>query len=282
MRASRSPAARAARQHLGDHRHAGDRGRLRSLPLAAEIIDQRVAAGAARRRAISALPGAPSELANTSVVATATPGLTSTAAKRRQRERRRQNFADAAHDARRADRGRPARRRRSPARRAARRGSSGASRWRAPAAAAPPPHRPSRRRGRPRPASRLVERESAPSLRPVDLRRAARARALQHQIVGDRPACGGERTAHRPSVAAPPGCKREPIGHARERHQAFELVIAVGAAAEHAQRQIDLGRRRVRPARAAASRQPDVSRRRRTSSACRPWPATRSPRAARP
>ena len=33
----------------------------------------------------------------------------------------------------------------------------------------------------------------------------------------------------------------ERVGEVGERHQAFELVIAVGAAAEHAQCQIDLG-----------------------------------------
>src|SRR5204862_25775 len=52
------------------------------------------------------------------------------------------------------------------------------------------------------------------------------------------------RTAHRELEGAP-GYKRQAVAHGGERDQALDVVITVGAPAEHAQRQIDLGGRRL-------------------------------------
>ena len=82
--------------------------------------------------------------------------------------------------------------------------------------------------------------DKAPGLEAIDAR-AQRGRRLEHQIVGDGPARRGKgaddlqrRIAARLEI--------ELVGERGESHQAFQFVIAVVAAAEHAQRQIDLGR----------------------------------------
>ena len=82
-----------------------------------------------------------------------------------------------------------------------------------------------------------------PGLEPGDTR-AQRGQRLEHQIAVGRPAGGGERPADiERAIAA--GVQRERVRQIGEGDQAFELVIAVAAAAEHAQCQIDLGGRRV-------------------------------------
>ena len=178
-------------------------------------------------------------------------GLTSTAGKSRQLERRRQHLADAAHHPRariEADRHVGAGRARRRHQRADRRARGGSP---APAAAAPPPHRPSRRRARPRPAA-ACQREAAEPQTLDPLRK--RARRLEHQIVGD---CARRRarSGRAPSSAsARARRKRQPVADIGEHHQAFDLMIAVGAPAEDVQRQIDLGGRergsmRAEPAR---------------------------------
>ena len=68
-----------------------------------------------------------------------------------------------------------------------------------------------------------------------------RGRRLEHQIVGGRPARHGKRADDfQDGIGA--RLEIELVGQRGERHQAFQFVIAVVAAAEHAQRQIDLGR----------------------------------------
>ena len=160
----------------------------------------------------------------------------------RQSERSRQHFADAAHDARariEAHRHVGAGRARGlvETRIVAREG-----RLRAPTAATPRRRRPSRRRARPRPAASC----------PAETRRGrglgtARQGAgrLEHEIVGAVAGLRRARPAHR-QRSSPPGDKAQAIAEIGEHDQAFELVIAVGAAAEDPQRQIDLSRRNSR------------------------------------
>ncbi len=149
---------------------------------------------ARRNSRAGACAGCSRSAANTSLVGTATPGLTSTAGKPRQIERRGQHFADAAHHARpriEADRhvgaGR-ARRRHQP--RIVEREPVGAR------------QQPQRRRGIGRAAAEagrhrqaLVEHEAA-ELQARDAL-GERARRLEHQIVGERAGRRRRRPAHR-------------------------------------------------------------------------------------
>ena len=85
----------------------------------------------------------------------------------------------------------------------------------------------------------VLLKQKAPGLEPGDAL-AQRGERFEHQIVGNRPACGGERPGDvERGIAA--RLQAERVGEVGEGHQAFKLVIAVGAAAEHAQCQIDLG-----------------------------------------
>ena len=72
-----------------------------------------------------------------------------------------------------------------------------------------------------------------------------RTRRLEHEIVAVRARRVRGRAGHveRKRVA---GSKCQPVADIGERHQAFELVIAVRPAAEHMQREIDLGGRELR------------------------------------
>ena len=84
-------------QHLGDHRRAGDRGRRQIVAVLGEEPDHRIERWRGTLREIFVAPPLPAKAANTSRVATGTPGLTSTAGRRRHGERLRQELADAAH-----------------------------------------------------------------------------------------------------------------------------------------------------------------------------------------
>ena len=151
----------------------------------------------ARRAVSGGEPRAP----RTHLGRTATPGLTSTAGKPRQRERRGEDFADAAHHAAGADRGRPARRRRSRAPRRSRRGSSSArpltrasSRSAAAASDEPPPS--------PAATGRCLSSGSGRAAGRDPL--GQRARRLEHEIVLDRPRLpprSGPRTVKRQAPA---------------------------------------------------------------------------------
>ena len=84
----------------------------------------------------------------------------------------------------------------------------------------------------------LVERE-APAFKILDAV-AERRRCFQHQIIGRRAA--GRRIGP-PDVERgfAGGFERQRVGEIGEDDQAFKLVIAVGAAADDAQSQVDLG-----------------------------------------
>ena len=73
------------------------------------------------------------------------------------------------------------------------------------------------------------------------MRPRAAASRLEHQIVRDRPAVAGKGPGDLELIFGA-GCEVEHVGDVGECHQTFQLVIAVSAAAEHAQRQIDFGR----------------------------------------
>ena len=72
-----------------------------------------------------------------------------------------------------------------------------------------------------------------------------RARRLEHEIVAARARRVRGRAAH-VECERVAGSKRQPVADIGERHEAFELMIAVRPAAEHMQREIDLGGREVR------------------------------------
>ena len=159
---------------------------------------------------------------------------------RRQRQRRRQDLADAAHQPRariEADRHVSAGRARGREERADRRARG---RWRvassrnAAAASAEPPPRPAA-------TGSALSRRNAPSARPATRAASARA-ALSTRLSSGSPACRGGRPAHRQRKLAA-AREAQPVAEVGEHHQAFDFMIAVGAPAEHAQRQIDLGGR---------------------------------------
>ncbi len=78
---------------------------------------------------------------------------------------------------------------------------------------------------------------------PGDKRRHQRlqgTRGLQHQIVGLIAQCGVAGDIQ-PELRA--RCQRQPVAGASEGDQARQIVIAVIAPPEHAQRQVHLGRR---------------------------------------
>ena len=86
----------------------------------------------------------------------------------------------------------------------------------------------------------LVETKGAEDDRRATLGK--RARRLEHEIVVALTCLRRARPVHRqPELAA--ARKAQSVAEVGERHQAFDLVIAVVAAAQHPQRQIDLGRR---------------------------------------
>ena len=86
----------------------------------------------------------------------------------------------------------------------------------------------------------LVEREAAQA-EAVDLGR-ERAGGLEHEIVVDGTRRGRARPAHgEPERSA--GNDPQAVPHARKDHQALNGVIAIGAAADDAQGQVDLGGR---------------------------------------
>ena len=242
-RAGSRRVARSAREHvarsIGDSAMRGrarDRSPMRRRRSGRPMQRSAVAAardGSSSMRATAAWLGVMRARRTRRAVGTATPGLTSTAASGGKASGARQHVADAAHDARRADRGRPARRRRSRARPAAdarivERQAVGARqqpqrRGRVGRAAAEP--------GRDR--QPLVERESARAADPATCARSARA-ALSTRLSSAGPAAprSGRRRRGR---ARAPGVERQRVADVGERDQAFELVIAVGAAAEDAQ-----------------------------------------------
>ena len=140
------------------------------------------------------------------------------------------------------------------------------SRSAAAASAEPPPM--------PAATGKFFSSRKCPPLRP-GTRRAQGGFGLQHQIVGIGPAGRG--------IAAGDGetgvrarLQRERVGDAGKDDQAFQLMIAVGAPADDAQGQVDLGRSLFGERRGHARR---ISRRRRPSSP--PWPATTAPRRGR-
>ena len=105
--------------------------------------------------------------------------------------------------------------------------------WPAARRAAVPPRRPIRRRGRRQPAgsSRVRPTQARASVRPGAARRAP-GRA------GSRRRCSVRRV-RRPRRCRRAGLQRHHVVQVGKRHQAFELMIAVGAPAEHVERQID-------------------------------------------
>ena len=86
----------------------------------------------------------------------------------------------------------------------------------------------------------LIEVKSAQA--DVGNTRGERARRLQHEIVGARPRLRGMGPAQRERKLAARR-KAQTVAEAGKRDQAFNLMVAVGAAAEYPQRQIDFGRR---------------------------------------
>ena len=143
-----------------------------------------------------------------------------------------------------SDRGRPARRRRSRCAASRTRASSSersftraSSRSAAAASDEPPPS--------PAATGSSFSSRKRPSRNPVDAF-GERARRLEHEIVAARArrfrGRAGDVECER--VA---GSKRQPVADIGERHEAFELVIAVRPAAEHMQREIDLGGRERPP-----------------------------------
>ena len=252
----------------------------------------RAARPAPVRRVSARPPGLRPSIANTSLVGTATPGLTSTAA----------SFgiasgADSTSPMPRIRRGRGSTQTgtSAPIRRATlcSRGSSSASRLArasrrsaAPASDEPPPS--------PAATGRRLSSVKRPSFRSGISAASARA-ALSTRLSSSGPACSAvaPRTL---SDSGLPGAKRQAVADAREHHQAVEQVIAVGAAAEHGEREIDLGRgvfdelrsttfmptaaghrRGMPPKRHARPRPGIVDRKlrslsRRRASSCRRWP----------
>ena len=104
------------------------------------------------------------------------------------------------------------------------------------------------------PGRQLLDRVKRPSVRPANAlgertARSTRLSATAAGLPGGRPGTARSRLAARR--------KRQAVAEAGERHQAFKLMIAVGAAAEDAQRQVDLGGSR------RASERPSTAARRR-------------------
>jgi len=71
--------------------------------------------------------------------------------------------------------------------------------------------------------------------------RRERACRLEHEILGVGAGLARRCAAERQRQCAP-GRESEPVAAIGEYDQAFELVITVGAAAKHPQRQVHLGR----------------------------------------
>ena len=94
--------------------------------------------------------------------------------------------------------------------------------------------------------------------------RGERGSGFKHQIVGRRAAGLGVRTIN---LQSDRGARLQPqrVANIGECDQAFEFVIAVSTATEHAQSQIDLGERRVDEG-SSNDRHRVASRRRRFSS----------------
>ena len=115
-----------------------------------------------------------------------------------------------------------------------------------------------------------------PALSPPTRARSAAA-ALSTRLSAGAP----QAAANGPAISSASGrpAPGERVGEVGESDQAFKLVIAVGAAAEHAQCQIDLGGCRF-DQQSVGDRHRGASRRCRSS--CRPWPARRFRPAGRP
>ena len=243
MRASAAAGLGGERgERLGDRRR--ERGapapRGRCAAPARKAKSASASAKARRRRAAAGSPR-PARPAKTAAVATGTPGLASTSQNGGSVERR-EALADAAHPAGARRRGRPARRRRG---RAAPPGAgsgtcqSRASRRSVAAASAEPPPMPLAT------GSDFVSRSAAP--RPGGRRS---ARGAQHEVVGAGAEVAGERAVDAPARGPAAGSASTRSPSAREDDEAVEQVVAVGAAAGDVQREVDLGGRELRRARA--------------------------------
>ena len=233
MRASRHPeSARSAAEHFSDRRRQRDSGRFQIV----RLRDQQIAAMRRRPESFASAAGScgngaaagARHPANTCLVGTATPGLTSTAGKRRRAQAARKAFHRCRASAAGADRGRPARRRRSRAPHRAARGSSRDSplaraiRRSAAAASDEPPPRPAA-------TGSLLSRRKVPMTRPGRAAASARA-ALSTRLSAVVARLRRARPAHGQRERAA-GRQAQPVAEAGEYHQAFDLMIAVGATA---------------------------------------------------
>ena len=237
-------------QRVADRRRNSRRARLQVVAAGLERFEARAprlqpASSRGAGGASSEAPGARPSAANTAGVATATPGWRA----------RRPAAASASAGPSRSPRPAIGRARGSrqtgtsaptAAAAANRRSSSGArplaaasARNAAAASLEPPP--------RPAATGRALRKWKRPSLRPRNPL-GERARRAQHEIVVGRPGGRGGRPVDRQAQRFR-RLERQPVAAAGEGDDAVEFVPAVGAAAEHVQRQIDLGRGAPEPRR---------------------------------